>query len=120
MTSADRVPCWCDHESHTQDWLYSLLRISPGAAAALVERARQVVDLGYSGEAADQLGPRPLLDLARGRVEGAAIDLRLQGPGYRDTARCDIIQAAALLIAALDTMHRQDAHQAEPAGDGAA
>lgn len=114
------------------EMLRSLHAISPGAAAVVVERARQVVDEGYTAEHDDEHDSVwRLIHAARCLARSAEVwanggdydpeaDIDWPGwpwheePALRD-AWDDAVRAAALLIAALDMMAREGA-RAEGSG----
>lgn len=106
--------------------LLSLHAISPGAAAVVVERTRQVVDEGYTAEHDDEhVSVWRLIHAARYLARSAEVwahggdydpetDIDWpnwpwhEEPALRD-AWDDAVRAAALLIAALDMMARAEA-----------
>jgi hypothetical protein len=107
------VAAWADlAESGAAETLSELYDTSPGMAAVMVERARQVVDLGHTAARDDAAGV-PWLAMRADAAFRAAI--MAQAAGRAADAREHMTAAAALLIAALDVMDRAD-----PARDGAA
>ncbi|MQX36846.1 hypothetical protein [Roseospira navarrensis] len=104
------LAAWADlSDGGAAETLCGLYDTSPGLAAVMVERARQVVDLGYTAEQDDASGAVRLLTLARSRAESAHLGLvRVPRGPDRQHARDQAIQAAALLIAAIAAMDRAE------------
>lgn len=106
------LAAWADlTEGGAAETLSELYDTSSGAAAVLVERARQVVECDYTAARDDSVGwPRLMgrvhqyLDRVDARMAQAVsvADLAAQRAAIRD----DVTRAAALLIAVLDTMAR--------------
>ncbi len=90
--------------------LATLRTVSPGAALATVERARQMVECRYAARDDDRRGVGGLVDQALASLRA------VEAAGEAVTDERPLLTAAALLLAALDVQWRARANWERRAG----
>ena len=84
--------------------------IAPGAVldAILAQRTRQIVDFGHTPEQDARLPAAHLPKQARAYLEGAIDELMFQKPGWLNRAHLKLAKGAALTIAAMERLEREN------------